>query len=196
MTVRLFAVFVLGLAVPAFAQTPTGGPAGTYYIVTTPMTAYEKPDVKSAVLDKIAPLTYVGVQERLPNGWIRFKIRKASAGIVDLIVDPAKSTFDAYVRAESDDNYIAAEQMDAVRIEKIAKTSWPAAVKNDAARKRVQAGFTEEQVVLTLGEPTERVSSVWVYSKPLTIIRTGKNVTINEQRITFAGGVVQSVAQK
>ena len=71
------------------------------------MTAHERPVLKSPVVDKIAPLTYVGVQERLPNGWSRFKIRKAGAGIADLIVDPAKSTFDAYVRAESEDNYIA-----------------------------------------------------------------------------------------
>lgn len=195
MTIRLVAFLVLGLAAQGLAQS-TGGPAETYYIVTTPMTAYAKPDVKSEVVDKIAPLTYVAVQERLSNGWIRFKIRKAGAGIVDLIVDPAKSTFDAYVRAESEDNYIAAQQMDAVRIEKIAKTNWPAAVKNDAARKRVQAGFTEEQVLLTLGEPDQRQPSVWVYSKPLTIIRSGKNVIIAEQRVTFANGAVQSVAQK
>jgi hypothetical protein len=194
MTIRLAALLVLVIVAQGLAQ--SSGGAGTYYIVTTPLTAYSKPDVKADVVDKIAPLTYVGVQERLPDGWIRLKIRKAAAGIADLIVDPAKSTFDAYVRADSEDNYIAAGQMDAVRIEKIAKTNWPAAIKNDAARKRVQMGFTEEQVLLTLGEPDQRLPSVWVYSKPLTVIRSGKNVIIAEQRVTFANGVVQGVAQK
>lgn len=195
MALGLAALLVIASVAQGLAQT-AGGPAGTSYVVTTPMTAYAKPDLKSEVVDKIAPLTYVAVQEKLPGGWIRFKIRKAGAGIVDLVVDPAKSTFDAYVRAESDDNYIAAEQMDAVRIEKIAKTTWPAAIKNDVARKRVQVGFSEDQVLLTLGEPDSRQSAVWVYSKPLTIMRAGKNVVITEQRVTFANGVVQSVSQK
>ena len=51
-------------------------------------------------------------------------------------------------------------------------------------------------MLLTLGEPTQRLSSVWVHSKPLTVIRAGKNVTIAEERITFAGGLVQGVAQE
>jgi len=196
MRVILLAALLVLIAAPCPAQNTTGGPAGTYYIVTAPLRAYAKPDTGSEVVDRIAPLTYVAVQERLANGWLRFKLRKAGAGIVDLVVAPEKSTIDAYVRADSDDNYIAADQMDAVRIEQIAKTNWVPATKNDAARKRVRSGFTEEQVLLTLGEPDQRLSSVWVYSKPLTIIRSGKNVVVAEQRITFANGLVQSITQK
>jgi hypothetical protein len=188
-------LLLAAMAEPVLAQVPKGQ-AGTYYVVTTPLTAYAKADVKSEVVDKIAPLTYVAVQELLPGGWIRFKIRKASAGILDLVVDPDKSTFDAYVRAESDDNYVAADGMDAVRIEKVAKTTWPTAVKNDVARKRVQIGFTEEQVLLALGEPDRRESPLWVYSRPFPVMRAGKTIVISERRVTFANGVVQNVSQK
>jgi hypothetical protein len=195
MRIALGVLLAAAIVQPGLAQVPKGQ-AGTYYVVTTTMTAYAKPDVKADVVDRITPLTYVAVQDRLVGGWIRFKIRKAGAGLLDLVVDPEKSTFDAYVRAESDDNYIAADAMDAVRIEKVAKTTWTTAIKNDVARKRVQVDFTEEQVLLALGEPDLREGPIWVYSHPLAIMRAGKTIVINEQRVTFANGLVQDVSQK
>jgi hypothetical protein len=195
MRIALGVLLAAAIVQPGLAQVPKGQ-AGTYYVVTTTMTGYAKPDVKADVVDRITPLTYVAVQDRLVGGWIRFKIRKAGAGLLDLVVDPEKSTFDAYVRAESDDNYIAADAMDAVRIEKVAKTTWTTAIKNDVARKRVQVDFTEEQVLLALGEPDLREGPIWVYSHPLAIMRAGKTIVINEQRVTFANGLVQDVSQK
>ena len=178
-----------------FAQAPPK--PMLYYIVTTPTEIRERADSNSKLLGTVKPLDYLAVQSKLPAGWFRITMRKPGASPLDVIVDAQKATMDAFVKAASEDHYMMADNMDAVRIvDKIARKSWAAEVKAEVAKKRVREGFTQEQVTLALGEPDQRAGQSWTFSKPVVIMREGKTVRVLEHRIMFANGKVKSVERK
>ena len=181
----------------AIAQPKPSPPASLYYVVTTPVELRERPDAGAKLLGTASPLDYLAVQKRLKDGWFAFKMRRPGAGPLDVLLEPEKATFDVFARAASIDNYIVADPGDAVRIrDKIARTTWPDEIKSDVAKKRVQVGFTEEQVLLAVGEPSQREGETWMYSKTMTMTRAGKAFDVLEHRITFEGGKVKTVNRK